>query len=164
MPSSIFSIAPQEPLSHLQASTEELIVLLCSGFVVAENGCCAAQSSQFASDLGAEAEERDTRGVLYQHPYFFSFSFLDFFLLPSPFGHSQQDLLLRFLVDTAVGVCGICPGCFRACVLDFGVIHFCNTEEISVFTYPVVRGDGQTVTCSLGIVADSKLFANLAPH
>ena len=52
------------------------------------------------------------------------------------------------------------PSYSRACVLDFGVIQFCNPEEISVFTYP----DGQTVTCSLGIVVDSKLFANLAPH
>jgi hypothetical protein len=56
------------------------------------------------------------------------------------------------------------PSYSRACVLDFGVIQFCIPEEISVFTYPVVRGDGQTVTCSLGIVVDSKLFANLAPH
>lgn len=51
--------------------------------------------------------KRDTRSILYQHPY--SLFCPHFYFVPSHSGHSQQNLLLRFLVDTAVGVCGICP-------------------------------------------------------
>lgn len=162
LPSSIFSIATQQPPSHLQASTEELVALLCSCFVAAENGCLAAEFPiRCRSRSGSR--RRETRGaILYRHPNSIFCSV--FFWLPSHFGHSQQNLLLRFLVDTAAGVCGICPRTPEHVSQISELYNSVIRRKPQIFTCPVVRGDGQTVTCSLGIVVDSKLFANLAPH
>lgn len=122
------------------------------------------QSSQFAADLGAEAEEeRHEEQFCINIPTLFCVRFFCF-LHPSHFGHSQQSLLLRFLVDTAAGVCGICPRTPEHVSQISELYNSVIRRKPQIFTCPVVRGDGQTVTCSLGIVVDSKLFANLAPH
>lgn len=158
----IFSIATQQPLSHLQASTEELVVLLCSCFVVAENGLSRGRVPN-SLQISERKPKRDTRSNFVSTSQL-SFLFVLFFFLPSHFGHSQQNLLLRFLVDTAAGVCGICPRTPEHVSQISELYNSVIRRKPQIFTCPVVRGDGQTVTCSLGIVVDSKLFANLAPH